>query len=501
MLLMRTAAIRALEARYLPDTPLMERAGLAAADIACELMQDRCGAILVIAGAGNNGGDAYVCARYLKVRGHSVIVASPAASKPLPTDAATARDDWLAMGGSIDDQLPQAGHYALAIDGLFGIGISHGSKQGRPIEAPFSEWIALLNTLSCPVLALDVPSGLDADSGAIIGCCVRASHTLTFLAAKPGLYMQAGRDHAGAVQCANLGIEIDPREAGSNKNSGNRDSGRLISTADFESALQPRLHNSHKGTNGNAAIIGGAPGMAGAALLSGRAALHLGAGRVYLGMLETLAVDYAQPELMLREVADAIEQADAIGIGPGLGQSEGALTALKLAIATDKPLAIDADALNLIAAHPVLVTHIARRSAPTLLTPHPTEAARLLASDTATVQNDRIQSTQALAQRFNAVVVLKGSGSVVALPDGHWYINGNGNGGLATAGTGDVLLGFVTALLAQGNDAATSLLAAVHLHGAAADLLVETGTGPVGLTAGELIAPARDIWNDWIVSE
>jgi ADP-dependent NAD(P)H-hydrate dehydratase / NAD(P)H-hydrate epimerase len=514
MLLLRTAAIRRLEQHHLATAqpPLMEQAGQAAADYACELMQDRCGAILVIAGAGNNGGDAYVCARYLKARGHSVIVASPASNHSLPPDAAAARDDWLAMGTGIAVELPPVGHYALAIDGLFGIGLS--SKNGRSIESPFADWIALLNALSCPVLALDVPSGLDADSGAIVGSCVRATHTITFIAAKPGLYMQAGRDHAGNVRCANLGIEIDPREA-------DGDEGRLISTADFESALQARLHNSHKGTHGNAAIIGGAPGMAGAALLAGRAALHLGAGRVYLGMLETLPVDYAQPELMLREVADAIAQAShtnsAIGIGPGLGKSEGALTALRLAIAADVPLVIDADALNLIAAHPVLSKHIARRAAPTVLTPHPTEAARLLDCDTAAVQADRIGSAQALAQHFNAAVVLKGSGSVVALPAGennraHWYVNGSGNGGLATAGSGDVLLGFVTALLAQGNhgghdihdtalDANAALLAAVHLHGAAADLLVETGTGPVGLTAGELIAPARDIWNDWIVSE
>ena len=491
MLLLRTAAIRQLEADYLPHTPLMERAGKAAADYADALMTDRCGAILVIAGSGNNGGDAYVCARHLKARGHSVVLASPAATQPLPADAEAARTDWLAMDGQISETLPEAKHYALAIDGLFGIGLS------RPITAPHAQWIDLLNTLSCPVLSLDIPSGLNADTGAIMGCCVRANYTMTFLAAKPGLYTLAGRDHAGEVSCASLEVDASPFAA---------QAGRLISTADFESALKPRQHNSHKGTNGNVTIIGGAPGMAGAALLASRAALHLGAGRVYVGMLEKLALDYVQPELMLRGVVDAIEQATAIGIGPGLGQSEAAVAALKSAIATDKPLAIDADALNLIAEHPVLVTHIARRTASTLLTPHPTEAARLLGTDTAAIQNDRIQSALALAQRFNAAIVLKGSGSVIALPSndkksGHWYVNGNGNGGLATAGTGDVLLGFVTALLAQGNDAATSLLAAVHLHGAAADLLVETGTGPIGLTASELIATARGIWNNWITSQ
>jgi hydroxyethylthiazole kinase-like uncharacterized protein yjeF len=495
MLLLRTAALRRLEAAHLPHTPLMERAGKAAADLANELMTDRCGAILIVAGGGNNGGDAYVCARHLKARGHSVLVASPAATQALPADAATARADWLAMDGHISEALPEVRHYALAIDGLFGIGLT------RAIEAPLNAWVEMLNTLGCPILSLDVPSGLDADSGAVMGCCVRATHTLTFLAPKPGLYTLDGRDHAGVVHCASLDVDAGPFADGE---------GRLISTADFESALQPRLHNSHKGSNGNVVLIGGAPGMAGAALLAGRAALHLGAGRVYLGMLETLAVDYGQPELMLREVSEAVEQANhtkaAIGIGPGLGQSEGALTALKLAIQADRPLAIDADALNLIAAHPVLATHINRRTAPTLITPHPTEAARLLECDTAAVQRDRIKSAQALAQCFKAVVVLKGSGSIVALPaqagtPGHWYVNGNGNAGLATAGTGDVLLGFISALLAQGNDAATAALAAVHLHGAAADLLAETGTGPIGLTAGELIAPARDVWNDWIADQ
>ena len=495
MLLLRTAALRRLEAAHLPHTPLMERAGKAAADYAHALMSDRCGAILVIAGSGNNGGDAYVCARHLKARGHSVVVASPAATQALPEDAEAARADWLAMGGLINDSVPAPGHYALAIDGLFGIGLT------RPIAAPYTDWIGLLNALTCPVVSLDVPSGLNADTGAVMGHCVRATHTVTFLAAKPGLYMLDGRDHAGAVDCASLDVDAGIFAEGE---------GRLISTADFESALQARPHNSHKGSNGNVVLVGGAPGMAGAALLAGRAALHLGAGRVYLGMLEALAVDYGQPELMLRDVIDAIEQAGhtraALGIGPGLGQSEGALTALKLAIKSDAPLAIDADALNLIAAHPVLVTQIVRRSAATLITPHPTEAARLLGCETDAIQADRIGSAQALARRFNAVVVLKGSGSIVALPGddsqgGQWYVNGSGNPGLATAGTGDVLLGFIAALLAQGNDAATSALAAVHLHGAAADLLVETGTGPIGLTAGELAAPARDIWNDWIAEQ
>ncbi|MDE2598124.1 MAG: NAD(P)H-hydrate dehydratase [Rhodocyclaceae bacterium] len=492
MLLLRTAAIRRLEARHIPTAqpPLMDQAGLAAADFAGEIVDEENARILVLAGPGNNGGDAFVCAEHLKARGHTVTLCSTAPTQPLPTEAAVARQAWLDAGGKILATLPDTLDFALIIDGLFGVGLS------RPIEGLAADWIVRVNHARCPVLALDIPSGLDADSGTAMEPCLRATHTLTLLAAKPGLYMQDGRDHAGLVRYAGLGI--DPSEESLSQPG---DAGRLISSADFESALQPRRHNSHKGSYGSAAIVGSAPGMVGAALLAGRAALHLGAGRVYLGMLEKIAVDYGQPELMLREVADSIASANAVGIGPGLGQSEGALTALKLAIGADKPLAIDADALNLIAAHPVLASHLNRRNAPTLLTPHPTEAARLLGCETADVQRDRIGNAQKLAEKFKAAIVLKGSGSVVALPDGHWYVNGSGNGGLATAGTGDVLLGFVTALLAQGNDAATALLAAVHLHGAAADLLVHSGAGPVGLTAGELIEPARHIWNSWISAQ
>lgn len=496
MLLLRTPAIRRLEARHLPTAKpaLMEQAGLAAADFAGELLAEAPGGVVVLAGAGNNGGDAFVCARHLKSRGYSVLVVSAASqetpeAKAAPPDAQAARQAWLAGGGEILSELPAHKDFALAVDGIFGIGLS------RPVVGVAGDWIDWLNALHCPVLALDVPSGLNADTGAIMGRCVRATHTVTFIAAKPGLYTLAGRDHAGEIHIATLGIDASEEAAGE---------GRLISRKDFESALRPRRHDSHKGSNGNAAIIGGAPGMAGAALLASRAALHLGAGRVYAGMLDPLPVDYGQPELMVRAADDAIANAEgknaAIGIGPGLGQSEAALAALRLAIHRDTPLVLDADALNLLAVQPVLAARISRRPVVTALTPHPTEAARLLECSTEEIQADRIAAARKLAQRFNAAVVLKGSGSVVAAPDGSWYVNGNGNPGLATAGTGDVLLGIVSAFIAQGNDPTTALLAAVHLHGAAADALVAADCGPVGLTAGELIMTARRLWNDWIAA-
>ncbi|CAG1000754.1 partial Bifunctional NAD(P)H-hydrate repair enzyme Nnr, partial [Rhodocyclaceae bacterium] len=241
--------------------------------------------------------------------------------------------------------------------------------------------------------------------------------------------------------------------------------------------------------------VGGAPGMAGAALLAGRAALRLGSGRVYVGMLERLAVDPAQPELMLRESRDALATATVVALGPGLGTSAAAVELTRHAVELPLPLVIDADALNILAAHPVLAGRVAARSAPTLLTPHPAEAARLLGTTTDAVQADRVGAALALAGRSKAHVVLKGCGSILTAADGRWAINATGNVGLASAGSGDVLAGMAAALLAQGWPAWEALLGAVYFHGAAADDLAARGVGPAGMTAGELIDAARARFN------
>jgi hydroxyethylthiazole kinase-like uncharacterized protein yjeF len=232
-------------------------------------------------------------------------------------------------------------------------------------------------------------------------------------------------------------------------------------------------------------------------LLAGRAALQLGAGRVHVGMLERLPCDPAQPELMLRDAAEVFKLATVLAVGPGLGQSSAAVELLRRAIATTLPLVIDADGLNLLAAHPVLAKHVAARTAATLLTPHPAEAARLLAQDTATIQADRVAAALQLANRFHADVALKGCGTLLAAADGRWAINTTGNAGLATAGSGDVLTGILAALLAQNWPASAALAAGVHLHGAAADALVAAGCGPIGMTAGEVIPSARALLNRW----
>ena len=485
----RVDGIRAIEARFLPEArpPLMERAGAAAARLALQLLGDRDGPVLVACGPGNNGGDGFVLARHLLHAGREVIVACATDAAQMPADAHEAWGAWLDAGGDCMSAIPD-GEFALAVDALFGIGLT------RPIDGRYADWVERLNRLNgldgldCPLLAIDTPSGLDVDSGRVLGPCVRASHTATFIALKPGLLTLDGPDHAGRVTLCDLDLDYGAAFTSP---------GVLNGPGLFATHLRRRPRNSHKGSNGNAVIVGGAPGMVGAALLAGRAALRLGAGRVYVGLLDDrlLGVDPLQPELMLRPVAEAIGLASALAVGPGLGQSDAARELLRTSIDTALPLVLDADALNLLALHPVLAGRLRRRTLPTLLTPHPAEAARLLGSDVEAVQRERVASALELARRFNACVVLKGCGSVLASADGDWSINPTGNPGMASAGMGDVLTGIVAALLAQGWEAWPALAGAVWLHGEAADRLVASGSGPIGLAAGELIDEARAALN------
>lgn len=487
--LLRTAELRVLESRYTSVVPsLMERAGRAAAGCALRLVGDNHAPILIFAGPGNNGGDVFVLARILKQSGRTVHIVFRGNPEKLPPDARRAHETCRIASADFFIE-PPAGDYSLVVDGLFGIGLT------RPIDSVYAAWIGRINRFAGPVLALDVPSGLDTDTGRVSGCAVRATHTLSFIAAKPGLYTLDGADHCGEIMIDSLGLDL-PAFAGA-----------LLSPADFAEFLVPRPQNSHKGSFGSLAVIGGAPGMTGAALLAGRAALKLGAGRVFVGLLEPLVVDPQQPELMLRTPQDALQHATAAVIGPGFGQTDVALAILRRVTSAGAlrpfgsfPLLLDADALNLLASHPVLAHAVARRTAPTILTPHPAEAARLLATTVAEVQADRVAAALKLAQRFNAHVALKGCGTVLAHPDGRWRINTTGNPGLASAGSGDVLTGMAGALLAQGWPAQAALSCAVQLHGAAADARVAENIGPIGLTASELIPAARHLLNRWIAA-
>ena len=489
MILLNTAELRNIEAQHATASSsfsLMERAGGAAARLAQTLCTLNI-TVLVCAGPGNNGGDAFVLARELHRHGRKVVVHFLGDAKVLPNDARVAHRRCLDEGVPILATVPD-GDYGLVVDGLFGIGLT------RPIAGKYAELIARINAFRGPVLALDIPSGLNADSGSVLGCVVKATHTLSFIAAKPGLYMQAGPDHCGHIQIDALGLQLP---------SGN---GAILTRADYADHLRPRLNDTHKGSHGSLAVIGAAQGMLGAAVLAARAGLQLGAGRVFVGTLAPLAVDFGQAELMWRSVDETLANGTAWVVGPGLGLSPAALEVIRRVTSTNWrndaqetiPLLLDADALTLIGAHPVLAKRLARREAPTVLTPHPAEAARLLNCETAEIQADRVDSALKLARQFNAVVALKGCGTVVAAPDGRWRINTLGNAGLASGGTGDVLAGMTGALLAQGWPAWEALCAAVQLHGAAADACVAQGLGPIGLTASELIAPARALLNRWV---
>jgi hydroxyethylthiazole kinase-like uncharacterized protein yjeF len=490
-LLYRSADLRHIEAAA-ADQPLMQRAGLAAADLAGELCVDRGANILILAGPGNNGGDAFEAARLLRERFFDTHVVFVGQTTDLPLDATEAFQRFADAGGSTLAAIPAGTRWSLIIDGLFGIGLK------REITEPYAGLIRCANALAardgCPLLALDCPSGLDADTGKRHGASIRASHTITFIGGKPGLLTADGPDHCGEISIAALGLDTERLS---------KAPGRTIAPDLFGAQLKQRPRNSHKGDHGNAGILGGAGSMVGAALLAARAALRLGSGRVYVGLLDehAPALDMQQPELMLRTPVKLLgTDLSALACGPGMSTSAQALTLLGNACQLDLPLVLDADALNLVAGEGELHVALATRSAPTLLTPHPAEAARLLDCDVATVQADRLAAVLKLAERFNAFVALKGCGTLVASPEGAWFINTSGNPGLATAGSGDVLTGFISALLAQGWPPLAALLAAVHLHGAAADHLVARGCGPVGLTAGEIIDSARYLLNQWIAT-
>ena len=478
--------IRALEriAAARPGTePLMQLAGLAAAEYARELLGEYGRNVLVLAGPGNNGGDAFEVAAQLKRWFYRVELVFAGDEHQLSEDALAALKKWRACGGNTYAAPPAALRPALVIDGLFGIGLA------RALEGGYADIIAGINRLSGPKLALDIASGINADTGAVMGTALRATHCITFIALKPGLLTLDGPDHCGEIRVADLGLD-----AGSLLDSKGATTGPALLQC-----IPRRPLNFHKGNAGSVGVLGGAHGMVGAAALAGRAALKLGAGRVFLGLLtdDPPGLDHSQPELMLRAPRELLEagKVSVFAAGPGMGTGTSAGQLLREVLDANVPLVLDADALNLIAASKTLQARLPKRSAPCVLTPHPAEAARLLGCATAAVQADRVKAALELARRYHAVVVLKGNGSIIASPDASWLINASGNPGMASAGMGDVLTGMIAALLAQGAGARDSAAAAVWLHGAAADALARAGKGPVGISAGEVIDEARVLLN------
>ena len=480
-----TPAIRKLEElAALASGTLMQRAGAAAAEYARSLCGDTAKSILVLAGPGNNGGDAFEVAAHLKRWFFRVSAVFSGERDKLPEDALAALEKWETAGGALLREIPGESRFDLAVDGLFGAGLA------RPLAGAHRALVQKLNALGVPILALDVPSGIDADTGAIMGCAVRASHTITFIAYKPGLLTLDGPDHCGELKLDTLGLDpaglLVPE-------------GTLLAADILDRTIAPRPRNFHKGQAGSVGVLGGAAGMVGAAVIAGRAALKSGAGRVYLGLLAPHPpyVDDAQPELMLRRPALVLEKdlVDVLVAGPGMGKADSARKLLRAALAAPVPVVLDADALNAIAGSRDFAASLAKRKAATIMTPHPAEAGRLLGVTTDGVQADRVASARAIARRYRSLVVLKGNGSVIAAPDGKFWINSSGNPGMASAGMGDALAGMIAALIAQSAEPLQALLAGVYLHGAAADALVASGVGPAGITASEVIDRARVLLN------
>lgn len=461
----------------------MRRAGEAVASLTLAVAP-HAQRVWIAAGPGNNGGDGLAAAARLQAAGRQVLVTwfgAAHSDRRTPADALDAHQCAVAAGVSIIDHVPPSSQtFDIAIDALLGIGAN------RAPTGPMAESVALLNRGACPVLAIDLPSGLDADSGRWLGdACVRADHTLTLLTLKPGLFTGSGRDQAGKVWFDTLRV---PEEATADA---------WLSGAQAPAAV--RLHVQHKGSFGDVAVIGGAVGMAGAALLAARAAHAAGAGRVFVEWLHATqatadSVDLLHPELMMR---DDWSQSDPSVLARatvvcGCGGGDAVRHRLPRLLSLAGRLVLDADALNALARDPQLMSMLrsrGHRSLATVLTPHPLEAARLLNCDAAAVQSDRLAAVRALTDLTRSVVVLKGSGSVVAAPDHTPHINGTGNGSLASGGTGDVLAGWIGGLWAQAERGAEEFGIAFQIasravadHGAAAEPCL-----PGAMPAGELI--------------
>ena len=446
---------------------LMRRAGTFAAKWLDERLP--CPHVTVLAGPGNNGGDAIVCACELKRLGHTVQLVMPG-GEPKTELAREMLADWIALGGTVISDPYMTEKADAVVDGLFGTGLK------RPITGDYLDAILWFNERQCFRLALDVPSGLHSETGHWVGTMpgVTADATVTFLSAKSGLYMNEGVDAAGAVVVSELDVSVPLTRLG------------LIEYSDFDHIFQPRPKFSHKGTFGHVAVVGGAEGHIGAALLSARAALRMGAGTVTVELLtpNAMMVDPVAPELMFSSPPLDFSRFTAAVIGPGLGQSAAAKARLEAALASNIPLVLDADALNLIAGDKALLTTLLHRTVATVLTPHEAEGARLLKVTPQIIQSDRVNAVRDIALQTGAITVLKGPGTLIAMRSSRTWLSPYATASLATAGSGDVLSGMIASFLGQRYDTVESVLGAVMLHGYAGKERV------AGLTASEIASIA-----------
>ena len=472
----------------IPGFTLMETAGRAVAEAAMDMLGDSRGPVAVVCGSGNNGGDGFAAARVLRSHGVDA-VAYLAANKSALKGAAAEHYAVLEKAGGVvlsiatsvelDAVEAEIVDAALVIDALFGVGLA------RPIEGHLAEVVGAM-LLAARVLAVDVPSGLDADTGRALGTAVVAERTVTMAALKVALVSAPGFARCGEVDIVDIGIPTQLIAATGIK-------AGLVDRSDVASWLPHSQLLDHKGKRGHTLVVGGSPGMRGAGRLAATAALRCGSGLV------TLAAegDFDAPDSVMTHRLEGplgnIDRFDAVVIGPGLGTGIVARKRIEEVFAAGIPAVLDADALNVLAGD---AAAIASATGPVILTPHPGEAARLLGSTPSDIETDRLAAARALAQKTRAVVVLKGARTIVCdgtIGDEHCSINPTGGPALATAGSGDVLAGAIGALLAQGVTAADAARAAVYVHGAAGDALAAEH-GERGVVSSDLpVAIARVI--------
>jgi NAD(P)H-hydrate epimerase len=466
----------AIEDYAIPGIDLMRKAGL----VVFELIKQRYAstAIAIFCGAGNNAGDGYVIAKLARQSGLTVEVYYLSKPENLKGDANIAYQDFVLAGGqaiAFTTKLNLSG--CVVIDALLGTGLN------REVSGSYADAISFINECDSPVIAVDIPSGLNADTGVIMGCAVKAELTVSFIALKQGMFTGMAAEYCSQIIYSSLDIpEV------------------VFQSFPYSSQLmtQPLLAKrhrcAHKGDNGHVLVIGGEVGFSGAIRLAGEAALRTGAGLVSVATRATHSgyINMARPELMchgveeLAQLIPLINKATVIVIGPGLGQSQWAKELFKCAIDSEKPLIVDADALNLLANNPVYRDNW-------VLTPHPGEAARLLNCSTEQIANDRFSAVSQLQKRYGGVTVLKGAGTLIDSGD-EITVSTMGNPGMASGGMGDVLAGMLGSLVAQKTSLALASTTAVYLHGEAADLSAQKD-GERGLLASDLMPFIRKLIN------
>jgi NAD(P)H-hydrate epimerase len=466
---------RAIQELGIPGYQLMTRAGHATLN-ALRALWPAARSITVLCGPGINGGDGYVVARVARAQSLRTTVIAVGDPPALTGDARRAYEDFAAAGGRCEPWSSAALESDVIVDALFGTGLT------REVGGEAAAMIAAANSSGRPIVAVDIPSGLHADTGAVLGIASRAQLTVTFIGRKLGFYVGQGLEHVGRLVCDDLDVPAETYDR-------TEPAARLIGEETVATALPRRPRAAHKGSHGHVLVMGGGPGMPGAVRLAGESALRSGAGLVTVAVHpENVGIVAARPELMCvaahsaEDVRAALERATVVAIGPGLGQSAWAEDLLDAALGSGLPLVVDADALNLIAAAPRACDHW-------ILTPHPGEAARLLETTSAEVQADRLRAARELQERFRGNVVLKGAGSVVQGPGELPYICDRGNPGLAAGGMGDVLTGIIAGIAAQCRDLSLAARAGTFVHAQAGDLAARAGER--GTLASDVLRQVR----------